>query len=314
MNFKDDLNNRAMVINDLTETIDKYEKLYENVTTQKRKNNGTVRTSSRFRESKNVNQIRNLYGSLPNTKAYIDALKAEHKQRKDELVHILLEYKGDMQELLKDKEISKAVGRIVRPKLRKMESAQYNLSAMNMNVANAANAAGLGAGGAAGAGGEATAEENALANLMKGVKFRRGTRKQRGGAKGLLKFLLSILASSIVLVDTPTAKKAIKESSTNSLTSYREPAGVLAGNVVPVGGTSTSVFVGEHIPKNRVAGILPDPTFDSEMGELHNHLMSFLTPKEYKELMARIRGAYESGQHVEDAMMKYFREIGKANI
>jgi hypothetical protein len=174
MDFKDDLNNRAMVINDLTETIDKYEKLYSNTMNQKRRNNGTVRTSSRLAaNNKNLKKLRNLYGVLPNTKAYIDALKAEHKQKKEELIHILLAYRGDMQELLKDKELSKAVGRIVRPKLRKMESAHYNLSAMNTNAAG-----GGGAGGAEGWGGEATAEENALANLMKGVKFRK-TRKHK---------------------------------------------------------------------------------------------------------------------------------------
>jgi hypothetical protein len=305
MDFKDDLNNRAMVINDLTETIDKYEKLYTNTMNQKRRNNGTVRTSSRLAaNNKNLKKLRNLYEVLPNTKTYIDALKAEHKQKKEELIHILLAHRGDMQELLKDKELSKAVGRIIRPKMRKMESAHYNLSAMNTNA------------GGGGWGGEATAEENALANLMKGVKFRK-TRKQRGGAKGFLQFLLSILAASMVIVDTPTVKKVLNKPATHSLTSYRDPVGELASEVVPAGGTSTEVFVGEHIPTNRVAGrtfVLPDPTFDAGMGELHNELMSFLTPKEYKELMAIIRAAHESGLDVNAAMMKYFTTIGKANM
>ena len=133
-----------MVINDLAETLDKYVKLHSNVKAQKNINEKVVRRSSRVavpKDERELRRLRNLYGNTNAMVRYIDYLKADILARKEELIAMILGNRAYIDDIKKNKEVFKAVGRMIK-------SRASRVAFMNENVNT-----GAGGGGGAGAGG-----------------------------------------------------------------------------------------------------------------------------------------------------------------
>jgi len=178
------LENKAMVINDLAETLDKYVKLDFNVRSQKNINEGRVRRSRRVAVPKNereLKRLRNLYGNTNAIGNYITQMKADILARKEELIHMILANHEHIDEIKKNKEVYKAVGRMIK-------SRASRITFMNENTPAAAGGPGSFGGTGAGAGkwgGEEPEGLNALANLFgrTGLNKTRKTRKSRSSRK-----------------------------------------------------------------------------------------------------------------------------------
>lgn len=139
-----------MVINDLAETLDKYVKLHSNVKAQKNINEGVVRRSRRVAAPKNereLKRLRNLYGNTNAMLTYIDYLKRDILARKEELIAMILANRAFIDDIKKNKEVFKAVGRMIK-------SRAARVAFMNENAPAAAGGGG-GGGGGGGAGGGA---------------------------------------------------------------------------------------------------------------------------------------------------------------
>lgn len=111
------LENKAMVINDLAETLDKYVALERNVKIQQKKNNPNVRKSKRLikpEDPRELKRLRNLYGDMNGIGNYINSMKADILARKEELIHMILANRQHIVEIKKNKEIYKAVGRMIK--------------------------------------------------------------------------------------------------------------------------------------------------------------------------------------------------------
>jgi len=173
------LENKAMVINDLAETLDKYVKLDLNVRAQKNINEGRVRRSTRVAVPKNereLKRLRNLYGNTNAIGNYITQMKADILARKEELIHMILANREHIGEIKKNKEIYKAVGRMIK-------SRAARTTFMNENTPGATAPAPAAAGG--NWGGEEPEGLNALASLFgrAGLNKTRKTRKSRKSRK-----------------------------------------------------------------------------------------------------------------------------------
>lgn len=166
MDLINTLENKAMVINDLAETLDKYVKLHSNVKAQKNINEGRVRRSTRVAVPKNereLKRLRNLYGNTNGMVRYIDYLKRDILARKEELIGMILANREHIVEIKKNKEVFKAVGRMIK-------SRDSRVAFMNENIPAGGGGAGGGTGGGGadegGWGGEEPEGINALANLF----------------------------------------------------------------------------------------------------------------------------------------------------
>jgi len=184
------LENKAMVINDLAETLDKYIKLEFNVRSQKNINEGRVRRSTRVavpRNERELKRLRNLYGNTNAMGNYITHMKADILARKEELIHMILANREHIDEIKNNKEVFKAVGRMIRSRASRVTFMNENRDPLRITSPGGAGprpapgAAGSPGGAGAGAGnwgGEPDGVDE-LANLFGRSGFSRKNRKTR---------------------------------------------------------------------------------------------------------------------------------------
>jgi hypothetical protein len=157
-------------------------------------------------------------------------------------------------------------------------------------------------------------------NKLKHMVSRR-TRKHRGGGI-FLNFLLSLLATTILIVDSPEAKRILENPvfSSTALSTYEPP--LAEGFTLPELTTGTSVnedprllrngLPGSVVPLNSVAGHRQSVANYIVM-DLNMQLSKVFTPEQLKEIGKRIRNKVP-GQDNIDIIMQFLKESGKVFV